>query len=154
MAKNVYKKEVFPGEYDKGAARSSEDSGDTTIFPKIQHQKEDYAGQDNLSQGWKNAFPITKQVFRKFSVNKEQHHESSLSYIFTHKQHELISTIKAYRQIDEKELEKRIQRQVHEETRVLEKKFSAQAFSPAEMTDRVYDHLTKRLMVEKERLGY
>lgn len=124
------------------------------IFPKIQNQKEDYAGQDNLSQGWKNAFPITKKVFHKFSVNKEQYHESSLSYIFINKQHELISMIKSYRHVDEKELVKRIQRQVHEETRELEKKLSAQAFSPAEITDQVYNHLTKRLLVEKERLGY
>jgi hypothetical protein len=126
--------------------------GTPGIFSK--NQEEDYAGQDNSSWRLKSAFPMTKQVFRKFSTNKEYYHESTLSYVFTHKQQEFISMMKSYRQVDEKELVKRIQRQVHEETRELEKKFSAQAFSPAEITDQVYNHLTKRLLVEKERLGY
>jgi hypothetical protein len=95
-----------------------------------------------------------KKVVHRLSNTEEHHHDFSLSYVFTSRQQDFLSILKSYRQTEEKVWAEQIQRQVHEESKLLEKKFSAQAASPAEMTDQVYNQLTRRLQIEKERLGY
>ena len=65
-----------------------------------------------------------------------------------------MSMFQSYRQIEEKELVERIQRQVQEEGNRLEHKFSSQVSASEEMTHKIYHHLTRKLQLEKERLGY
>jgi hypothetical protein len=95
-----------------------------------------------------------KNIVRRSSNTEEHHHDFPLSYIFTSRQQDFLSVLKSYRQNEEKVWIEQIQRQVHEESKRLEKKFSTQTASPTELTDQVYNQLTRRLQIEKERLGY
>jgi hypothetical protein len=56
--------------------------------------------------------------------------------------------------VEEEEFIKHVQRRIVEETTRVERKLKQQIGSTEDLTDQVYDRLTRRLQVERERLGY
>jgi hypothetical protein len=113
-----------------------------------------YTNRQNLPRMLQDTCESIKRVTRRFFNTEDHRYGSSLSYVFTNWQQDFISVVKSSRQIEENEWVERIKRQVYEEGKRLEKKFSTQVASPGEITDQVYNQLTRRLQVEKERLGY
>jgi hypothetical protein len=120
----------------------------------LRSPEENYIERSNSFLVLKDILATTKQVLHRFSSSEKHPRDFSLSYIFTNRQQDFRSILTSYRQTEEKTWVEYIQRQVHEESNRLERKFSVQVASPAELTDQVYNQLTRRLQIEKERLGY
>ena len=120
----------------------------------LRKTEERHRSVTHISIALKDIAYTIKKLIHGSSNTEEHHHDFSLSYVFTSRQQDFLSVLKSYRQTEEKVWVEQIQRQVHEESKRLEKKFGVQTASPGEMTDQVYNQLTRRLQIEKERLGY
>ncbi|MCP4368476.1 MAG: hypothetical protein GY797_10265 [Deltaproteobacteria bacterium] len=126
-----------------------------SMTPKfIDTERDKQVGTTDYQRGGLNLIPtMSNKNAHRPSTIEGQHHQSSISYVYANKEQDIISTLKTCRQFEEKEMVERIQHQIKEESKQIEKKISSLIDSPEVITDQVYTHLTRRLQLEKERLG-
>lgn len=99
--------------------------------------------------------PMVARLVSRLSITEQEIQQTSSSRVFARQTQVVSSTFRSENQIaTDEEVRKHVQRLLQEETTRLEKRLRAKTPSAEEMTDRVYNHLTRRLQIDRERLGY
>lgn len=111
--------------------------------------------QRNQARVVETTMPMVTRLVSRLSTAEHEIQHTSSSRVFAHQTQVVSSTVRSQsRKETDEEVRKHVQRLVQEATTRWETKLRATTSSAEDLTDRVYHHLTKRLQVEKERLGY
>jgi len=100
------------------------------------------------------AFPLVRSAAPAAAAKEKPSYGRDASFVLAAGEHRESTSRRSRTQEEEELLVRRIQRKLEEEVFLVERKLNEKVLSPQDLTDQIYSRLTRRLQIEKERLGY